>query len=155
MAATFTARKSGKHNISADYLKKASTAIAVGDVLTIESATGHLIPATASTTNIKGIAIQKVASTDSDYATARNTFVDIPLPGDLFVMACNTTITQAMVGDFFDLADSQVVDNSDTLGAVDVVELVSIVQPTYTSATSPSLGVFRFNPLVLLQTSAT
>ncbi len=153
--ATFTARRKGKHNTSADYLKKASTAIAYGDVLTIESATGHLIPATAATTNIKGIAMEAILSTDSDYATARNISVDVPLPGDLFEMACNTTITQAMVGDFFDLATAKVVDNSDALGAVDVVEIVAILQPTYTSATNPSIAIVRFNPLVLLQTSAT
>ena len=146
-------RKSGKPNINGNYLKKASTAIAQNTVLTID-ATGYLIPATAVTTNIKGIAQETIATTDADYATARNTFVDIPLPGDLFTMDCNTTITQAMVGELFDLASAGVVDNSDALGAVDVVELVSIVQPTYTSAALPSIGVFRFNPVVLLSTTA-
>lgn len=150
--ATFTARRSGKPNLSSLFLKKASTAIAQGAVLTVEAATGHVTNGTAATTNVKGISMETIASTDSDYATARPILVDIPLPGDLFEMACNTTITQAMVGDFFDLADSQVVDNSDLLGAVDVVELVGIVQPTYTSATSPSVGLFRFNPTVVLAT---
>lgn len=69
-------------------------------------------------------------------------------------MDCNTTITQAMVGNFFDLASATVVDNSDALGAVDVVQLVRIEKATYTDAANPSYGVFRFNPVVLLQTDA-
>ena len=147
-------RNSGKPNISGDYIKKASTAINIGDIVTLEEATGHIIPAVAGSTNVKGIALEKIASTDSDYATARNTFIEVPTPGDLFEIACNTTITQAMVGDFFDLASAGVVDNADDLGAVDVVELVAIKQPTYTSAASPSVGIFRFNPLVVFQTNA-
>lgn len=145
-------RNSGKPTISNAYIKKASTAIAIGDVVTVDAATGHIIPAVAGSTNVKGIALERIASTDSDYATARNTYIDIPLPGDLFEMDCNTTITQAMVGDFFDLASAGVVDNSDLLGAVDVVELVAIKQPTYTSAASPSVGIFRFNTNVVFDT---
>lgn len=146
-------RKAGKPNLSGDYLKKASTAITQNTVLAIDD-NGYLIPATATTTNIKGIAQEKIASTDSDYATARNTFIDIPLPGDLFEMDCNTTITQTMVGEFYDLASAGVVDNSDELGAVDVVEIVAIKQATYTDANNPSVAIVRFNPLVLLQTTA-
>lgn len=146
-------RKAGKPNISGDYLKKASTALAQNTVLAIDD-DGYLIPATATTTNIKGIAQEKIASTDSDYATARNTFIDIPLPGDLFEMDCNTTITQTMVGEFYDLASAGVVDNSDESGAIDVVEIVAIKQATYTDANKPSVAIVRFNPLVLLQTTA-
>jgi hypothetical protein len=148
MAAT---RQSGKPNLTGDYIKKASTAIARNSVVSLDT-NGFLVPAAAATTNVKGIAQEAIASTDSDYATARNTTIDVPLPGDLFLMDCNTTITQAMVGDFFDLADANVVDNSDALGAVDVVELVRIEKATYTSAANPSVGVFRFNPVVLLET---
>lgn len=146
-------RKSGKPNLTGDYIKKASQAIARNSVVCLD-ANGFLIPATATTTNVKGIAQEAIASTDSDYATARNTTIDVPLPGDLFTMDCNTTITQAMVGNFFDLADANVVDNSDALGAIDVVELVRIEKATYTDAANPSVGVFRFNPSVLLQIDA-
>jgi len=147
-------RNSGTPKISNHFIKKASTAIAIGDVVTVEAATGHIIPAVAGSIQVKGIAQELIASTDADYATARNTYVDVPLPGDLFEMACNTTITQAMVGDFFDLASAGVVDNSDLLGAIDVVELVAIKQPTFTSAAIPSVGIFRFNPKVLFETPA-
>lgn len=148
-----TYRNSGKPNISGQYLKKASTAIAQNTVLAIDD-DGFLIPATATTTNIKGIAQEKISATDSDYATARNTFVDVPLPGDQFEMDCNTTITQSMVGEFYDLASAGVVDNSDELGAIDVVEIVAIKKATFVDAANPSIAIVRFNPLVLLQTTA-
>lgn len=148
-------RYSGKPNLTGDYIKKASTAIPAGTVVTIESATGYVIPATAVTTNIAGIAQEVVSSFDTDYATARNTYLDVPLPGDLFEIECNTNITQAMVGDFFDLLNSGVVDNSDALGQVNVVELVKIKDPVFVNSNNPSVGVFRFNPVVLLSTSAT
>lgn len=146
-------RNSGQPNISGQYLKKASQALALNTVLAIDD-NGYLIPATATTTNIKGIAQELVASTDSDYATARPTYIDVPLPGDQFTMDCNTTLTQSMVGEFYDLASAGVVDNSDELGAIDVVEIVAIKQATYTDANNPSVAVVRFNPLVLLQTTA-
>jgi hypothetical protein len=73
-------RKNGAPKISNTFIKKASTAIAIGDLLTVEAATGHLIPATAATTNVKGIAQERIASTDDDYATARNIYVDTCLP---------------------------------------------------------------------------
>lgn len=141
-------------NIVGLMLKKASTAIALNSILTVDSTTGHLQPAVTASTNLAGIARELVASTDSDYATARNTFIDVPRPSDLFVMDCNTTITQAMVGDDFDLASATVVDNS-TGGTVKHVKLVAIQQATYTSAASPSYGIFRINPVVVYQTSAT
>lgn len=72
-------RKSGKPNITGDYIKKASQAITRNSVVCLD-ANGFLIPATAVTTNVKGIAQEAIASTDTDYATARNTYVDVPLP---------------------------------------------------------------------------
>lgn len=148
-------RHSGTPKISNYLIKKASTAIAIGDVVTIEDATGYIIPAVAGSTQVKGVAQERIASTDTDYATARNTTVDVPLPGDLFEIACNTTITQAMVGDLFDLASAGVLDNSDALGAVDVLEIVAIKKATYVDANNPSIAIVRFNPAVLLSVSAT
>jgi len=138
-------RQSGKMNVSSKFLKKASTAIDLNSVVSVD-ANGFLIPATASTTNIKGIALEKIASTDTDYATARPIIIDVPHPGEVFEMACNTTITQTMVGMLYDLADANVVDNSDDSGAIDVIEIVGIVKATYTDAANPSIALVRFNP---------
>lgn len=147
-------RSTGADNITGKYLKKASTAIALNSVLTMDSTTGHLQPAVTASTNIKGIARQLVASTDADYATARPTIIDVPAPNDLYEIDCNTTITQAMCGDDFDLASATVLDNSQA-GTVKHCQIVSIKQPTYTSAALPSIAIVRFNPDVLFQTSAT
>lgn len=147
-------RFSGKDNIFGLGLKKASTAIALNSVLTIDSTTGYLQPAVTASTQLAGVARELVASTDSDYATVRNTYIDVPKPGDLYAIDCNTTITQAMVGDMFDLASATVVDNSQA-ATVKHVRLVAIIQPTYTSALSPSVGLFEFNPSVLFGVSST
>ena len=148
-------RKEGKDNLTSTFLKKASTAISANSVLSVEPTTGLLIPATATTNNVKGISRAKIASTDTDYTTAREILIDVPRPSEIFEMDCNTTITQAMVGDLFDLADANTVDNSDALGAIDVIEIVGIKQPTYTSATNPSVAYVRFVPSVLFGVSAT
>lgn len=132
-------------NVSTKFLKKASQAIDLNSVLSVD-ANGYLIPATAVTTNIKGISLEKISSTDTDYATARSIAIDVPKPGEVFEMACNTTITQSMVGMLYDLADANTVDNSDDSGAVDVIEIVGIVKATYSSATDPSIALVRFNP---------
>lgn len=147
-------RYNGEKQLNGLGLKKASTACALNSFATYDSTTGHLQPAVTASTNIAGLFQELVASTDSDYATARNTYIDVPRAEDLFVIDCNTTITQAMVGDDFDLASATVVDNSQA-GTVKHVKLVAISQATYTSASSPSYGIFRVNPVVVYQTSAT
>lgn len=147
-------RDSGKDNITKRYLKKASTVFANNAVVTVESATGHVIPIIAASTNIKGITRETITAADVDYATARGITLDVPRPEDLFVMPFSATITQAMVGDNFTLADSLVVNNTDAVAAVHV-QLVGIVQATFTSAANPSYGLVRFSPVALFQTSAT
>lgn len=148
-------RHSGVDTIVGLMLKKASTAIVANSFLTVDSTTGHLQPAVTASTNLAGIAKEVVATTDTDYATARNTFIDVPTPASLYEIDCNTTITQAMVGDTFDLASATVVDNS-IAGTVKHVKLVAIGRnATFTSASNPSYGIFRVNPVVLFQTSAT
>ena len=137
-------RRQGKTTTSLTFLKKASQAIDLNSVVSID-ADGYIIPATASTTNIKGIALEKISSTDSDYATARAIPIDIVKPGELFEMACNTALTQTMVGMLYDLADANTVDNSDDSGAIDVIEIVGIVKAAYASG-NPSIALVRFNP---------
>lgn len=146
-------RQSGKPNVTLNFLKKASQALDANSVVSID-ANGYIIPATAVTTNYKGIVLQKVASTDSDYATARAVPIDVVKPGELFEMACNTTITQTMVGMLYDLADANVVDNSDDSGAIDVIEIVGIVKATYVDAANPSIALVRFNPVAEFSTTA-
>lgn len=126
--------------------KKASTAISNNAVLTYDSSTGTVQPAVTASTNLAGVSRKVVASTDTDYASTTLIPMDVPAPNDLYVLDCNTTVTQAMVGDDFDLASSVLLDNS-AAGTVKHVKLVGGVGTTK--------AVVRFNPVVLFQTSAT
>lgn len=126
--------------------KKASTAIVLNSVLTYDSSTGTLQPAVTASTNLAGISRRAVTSSDSDYASTTLIPIDVPAPNDVFVLDCNTTVTQAMVGDDFDLASATTLDNS-TGGTVKHCKLVGGVGTTKAEV--------RFNPVVLFQTSAT
>lgn len=90
------------------YAKKASTAIAMGQVVAIDS-NGFLIPATASTTgnDIVGIAMETIASTDGDYTSTRDVAVDVVEKGgdgDRFLAIIGTgTGAQTQVGEAHDL----------------------------------------------------
>lgn len=93
------------------YAKKASTAIAMGQVVATDN-TGFLIPATSTTTGnlIVGIAMETISTTDSDYASTRDVAVDVVEKGgdgDRFLAQVGTgTAVQATVGQFHDLDTS-------------------------------------------------
>jgi len=84
----------------------ASTAIATGALLA-PNGTGELIPATATSDQISGISVKKVASTDSDYASIKQTVVvnldDVQL---LLADVEAGTVTEAMEGTYVDLQSS-------------------------------------------------
>lgn len=135
-------RRDGKHRVR-QYNKKASTAIALGEIMTGD-ANGFALPAVAASTQILGVSMQRVGTDSSDYATATPTLVDRPDPNDQFVM--DTTggpPTQAMVGELFDLSNSTTVNlAASTLGIVKLVGLAGGTQ-----------AVFEFNPVRLFETA--
>lgn len=103
-------RVRGEPNIK-PYAKKASTAISMGQVVAIDS-NGFLIPATASSTgnDIVGIAMETIATTDSDYTSTRDVAVDVVAKGgdaDRFLAVVGTgTAAQTNVGEAHDLDGS-------------------------------------------------
>lgn len=86
------------------FKKKASTAIAVNSVLSFDGTLGQVLQAEAASTRIAGICLKKIASTDSDYASAVDMSVLVPTEEDIFEVDVTTgTATAANVGDQFDL----------------------------------------------------
>ena len=120
-------RKDDKHNIRVGQ-KAASTAFAVGEVLSANSS-GFIIPATAATTTIVGICMQRVAADSSDYAQNTNITYDHPRPNDRFIMAATgATATQTMVGQTYDLSDSNTVNLA--ASTLNVVRVVGVINAT-------------------------
>lgn len=76
--------------------KKASTAITENTLLTLDSA-GRLTPAVNASTFIKGVSVERVATTDAGYAATSELAVDEPREGDLFVMDVDDTATSGFV----------------------------------------------------------
>lgn len=125
-------RVRGNPNIRS-YAKKASTAISMGQVVAIDS-NGFLIPATASTTgnDIVGIAMETIATTDSDYTSTRDVAVDVVEKGgeeDVFEAVVGTgTAAQTTVGEAHDLDGStppQVDQSATTTKVLKVVRFIT------------------------------
>jgi hypothetical protein len=76
--------------------KKASTAIALDELLTLDS-NGQLIPATAAYTKVVGVSLSTVLSTDANYATTDEIQYDAALDGDEFIMAVDDASTAGFV----------------------------------------------------------
>lgn len=94
-----------------DYIAPASTAFALNDVVTRNSA-GKLARATASTprSELLGLIQATIASTDSDYASDKTVPVAEFHEGAEFEADVDGTLTTAMRGKRFDLTDHNSVD---------------------------------------------
>lgn len=111
------------------YPKKASTAIAVGDLLYADGS-GAVQPADSTSGDHIGICMKAIASTDSDYASTTSIPVLVPTDDTLFKVDVDTgtALTTAMVGSRYDLTDA----NSLNVGGTSK-KVVTIVK--YISAT--------------------
>lgn len=76
--------------------KKASTAIALNTLLTRDS-NGQLIPAVTASTNVVGVSLSTVLSTDDNYATTDEIQYDAALDGDEFIMSVDDAETAGFV----------------------------------------------------------
>lgn len=109
-------RYSGEVNIK-PFKKAASVAFAVGDLVYVDS-NGFLQKAVAATAakQIVGISMETIASTDTDYATARDVAVDVLDKGDNGDWATgvvgNGTLAQTSVGEGHDLTSTGAVDQA-------------------------------------------
>lgn len=115
------------------YIKKASTAMNFGDAVFVD-ANGFLDKAGATTTpsDIVGVVQETIASTDSDYATAREIAVDVAEKGDngdwfLATVGAGTP-AQTQVGEAHDLTSAGTVDL--TAQSVKPVKIQRIISAT-------------------------
>lgn len=76
--------------------KKASTAIALDELLTLDS-NGQLIPAVTASTTVVGVSLSTVKSTDDNYATTDEIQYDAARDGDEFIMDVNDASTAGFV----------------------------------------------------------
>jgi len=112
------------------YPRTASTAFALGEVVTIlptAAGVGTLIPATSSSAKIIGTSLQKVAATDSDYATAGVMFPVLVGDADAEYLCLATgTAAATDAGEFLDLSDSVTVNvASYTYGVMECTQYIS------------------------------
>lgn len=110
-----------------------STAFTKGDIVSYSS--GYLIRATSSTTALShcGVIKKTIASTDSDYATARLVPVEIPLEKDVEWLAPVTSgLVAADVGLLVDLTDAGTINRgASTIDAAQVASVISSTQGTF------------------------
>ncbi len=111
------------------YKKKASTAIAQGDILYLDTS-GFVLPADASSGGnaIVGVSMETVLSTDADYAVAREIAVDVAEKGgngDRFLLEVGTgTPAQTHVGEAHDLTSAGKADLDATTTKVIFVQKI-------------------------------
>ena len=120
------------------FAKLASTAIAAGSALALTS--GYLAQATVASLRIAGVAIQKIASTDGDFASATSIPVIIPGEEDVFEATVSGTATVSLIGDQFDLTAT----NQGTAQAVNLSGTTNKVV-TMVGFISSSLILVKFN----------
>ena len=107
----------------------ASTAITAGALVAFSS--GYLIAATASSEPyaIAGVLKKTIASTDSDYATARSVEVEVPIEkAVVWEFDVTSGLVAADVGKHCDLTDSLVVNRG--ASSLDIVQITKVLSTT-------------------------
>jgi len=90
--------------------KKASTVFAVGDLVYADGS-GAVQPADATSGNHLGIINQVIAATDDDYTSNKKVLLDQINDNDIFRVDVGAgTLTTAMIGNYYDLADAASID---------------------------------------------
>lgn len=118
------------------YPVKVSTAFTEGDIVSIGTSgdAGTVVPATSSTTALSHIGVirKTIASTDSDYATARLVPVEVPVEKNVEWLADVTaTLVVADVGLEVDLTDARTINRAATSVKVAMVkDFISTVKGT-------------------------
>lgn len=121
-------RKAGKTK-TAYWPVTTSTAITKGAIVSLSS--GLLIAATSATTNLTHIGVIKktIASTDSDYATARLVPVEVPVEKNVEWTADFTaSLVAGDIGTEADLTDSLTVNRA--ASAVDCAYIKDVISTT-------------------------
>lgn len=126
-------RKNGEPDIQG-YIKKASTAMNLGDAVFLNGGYVDKAGATTAAKDIIGVVQETIASTDSDYATARQIAVDCADKGDngdWFVAAvgAGTPAQATHVGNSYDLTSAGTVDLGNS--SIKVVKVQAIINASY------------------------
>ena len=104
-----------------------TTSTAMSQDTIVEFTSGLINPADDNDTVLAGVLVKTIASTDSDYATARKVGVQVPVERHVVWEADGTgTFAATDIGGEFGISDSGTVDKSDTTNKVFLVtEFVS------------------------------
>lgn len=119
---------------------KTSTAFTAGDLVVWGTGgdAGLIIPATSATTKNLGVIKKTIASTDSDYATAR--LVPVEVPVEKYVEWVADVTSGLVVGDiglYVDLTDARTVDRAaSTVDALLCTGVISSTKGTFVIADS-------------------
>ena len=120
-----------------------STAFNEGDV--VSYASGYVIPATSSTTALSHLGVIKktIASTDSDYATARKVPVEVPVEKNVEWLAPVTSgLVAADVGLLVDLTNAATINRAaSTIDAAMVREVITSTQGVFVLNLGGSTGM--------------
>jgi len=76
---------------------KAASTVITADSLLTRNASGLLIPAVTASTNIAGVALERVAATDPDYAATSEIQMDFPMADDEFIVDVDDAATAGFV----------------------------------------------------------
>ncbi len=96
MVSRYNSSSDGRSMNIAYNQKKASTAISLDELLTLDSS-GQLIPAVTASVFVVGASLSTVLSTDDNYATTAEIQYDKALDGDEFIMAVDDAETAGFV----------------------------------------------------------
>ena len=99
-----------------------TTSTALAQDTLVEFTSGLIAAADDNDTAIAGVLVKTIASTDSDYATARKVGVQVPVERHVVWEADGTgTFAATDIGGEFGISDSGTVDKSDTTNKVFLV----------------------------------
>lgn len=122
------------------FAKTASVAIASNSVLGFDGTSGYVRQANPASVRIAGISLNKVTSSDADYAA--NSMISVIQPGDFDIFEADVTgtATQANVGEQYDV-------NTNTDGTAQTVNLSGTTYKTITVVgfISASKVLVKFN----------
>ena len=117
------------------FRKKASTAITPNTFVTESSDDDTIEPCTSSSADVVGIAMKKVASTDSDYASLTRIPVLVPVTpaAEIFCNDVGGTFAVTDEGELIDLTDADTADaDASTTDILKVKQFVSTTSGIFT-----------------------
>ncbi len=98
-----------------------TTSLALSKDILVEFTSGLIAEADDNDTAIAGIMVKAITASDSDYATARQVPIIVPMERHVVYEADATGFSASDIGGEFGISDSGTVDQSDTTNKVFLV----------------------------------